>query len=83
MKWGKPASKPYTRPMEEPKEGNRLLANRKITWLEKVHHLHEEKGMGWVSPHGCPEDGQHAYDAASMPGEIKRYYRSDRSNFDL
>ena len=19
--------------------------------------------MGWVSPHGCPEDGQHAYDA--------------------
>ena len=56
---------PYTKPLEEAKDGNRLLANLEQTrnWLEQVHLLHEEKGMGWVSPHGCPEDGQHAYEA--------------------
>jgi hypothetical protein len=58
---------PYGKPHDEPKEGNRLLANaQKIaTWLRSVHELHDEKGMGWVSPYGCPEDGQHAYDRRS------------------
>ena len=77
---------PYTRPLEEPKEGNRLLANlEKIhLWLEKVHHLHEEKGMGWVSPHGCPEDGQHAYDARRVCLEkLNDSIEAIRSNFDL
>jgi hypothetical protein len=55
---------PYGKPHDEPKEGNRLLANLvKIgSWLQSVHEAHADKGMGWVSPYGCPEDGQHAYD---------------------
>ena len=54
---------PY-KPHDKPKEGNRILANleRISEWLGQVHKLHEENGMGWVSPYGCPEDGQQAYD---------------------
>ena len=77
---------PYSRPLEEPKDGNRILANlEKIhLWLEQVHHLHEEKGMGWVSPHGCPEDGQHAYDARRVYLEkLNSTIEAIRSNFDL
>ena len=55
---------PYGNPHDEPKEGNRILANLEqiSEWLGQVHKLHEENGMGWVSPYGCPEDGQQAYD---------------------
>ena len=51
-------------PYGKPEAGNRILANLEqiLEWLEQVHKLHEEKGMGWVSPYGCPEDGQQAYD---------------------
>lgn len=77
---------PYSRPLEEAKEGNRLLANlEKIhIWLEQVHHLHEQKGMGWVSPHGCPEDGQHAYDARRICLEkLNSSIEAIRGNFDI
>lgn len=55
---------PYGNPLDPPREGNRLLSNiEKIeAWMKEVHKIHEEKGMGWVSPYGCPEDGQQAYD---------------------
>lgn len=55
---------PYGNSHDEPKEGNRILANLEqvLEWLGEVHKLHEENGMGWVSPYGCPEDGQQAYD---------------------
>ncbi len=58
---------PYGNPHDEPKAGNRLLKNLEqiADWLRSVHEVHEEKGMGWVSPYGCPEDGQHAYDRRS------------------
>lgn len=77
---------PYTKPLEDAKDGNRLLANLEQTrnWLEQVHLLHEEKGMGWVSPHGCPEDGQHAYEARRICIEnLNQSIDSIRSNFDL
>ncbi len=59
---------PYGKSHDEPREGNRLLKNlEKIAaWLRSVHEIHEEKGMGWVSPYGCPEDGQHAYDRRAV-----------------
>ena len=55
---------PCGNPHDEPKAGNRILANlgQIAEWLGQVHELHEENGMGWVSPYGCPEDGQQAYD---------------------
>ena len=77
---------PYTKALEEVKDGNRLLANLEQTrnWLEQVHLLHEEKGMGWVSPHGCPEDGQHAYEARRICIEkLNQSIDSIRSNFDI
>ena len=77
---------PYTKALEEVKDGNRLLANLEQTrnWLEQVHLLHEQKGMGWVSPHGCPEDGQHAYEARRICIEkLNQSIDSIRSNFDI
>ena len=55
---------PYGNPHDEPREGNRILANLEkiLEWLVQVHDMHEKNGMGWASPYGCPEDGQHAYD---------------------
>ena len=55
---------PYGNPHDEPRDGNRILANLEqiSKWLGQVHELHQERGMGWVSPYGCPEDGQQAYD---------------------
>jgi hypothetical protein len=55
---------PYGNPHDEPKAGNRILANLEqiLGWVDKIHQLHEENGMGWVSPYGCPEDGQQAYE---------------------
>ena len=84
---GQPAQRvPYARPLEDAKEGNRLLANLEQVrnWLEQVHHLHEQKGMGWVSPHGCPEDGQHAYDGRRVCIEkLNQSIDAIRSNFDI
>ncbi len=55
---------PYGKPLDKPLEGNRIMINlEKVRdWLRQVHLIHEQKGMGWVSPHGCPEDGLHAYE---------------------
>ena len=77
---------PYGKPHEEPKEGNRLLGNlEKIaTWLRAVHKTHGEKGMGWVSPYGCPEDGQHAYDRRTeCLAEIDGIIEKVKGNIDL
>ena len=48
----------------DPPPGNRLLANLEQIhkWMESVQNS-RKKGMGWVSPYGCPEDGQHAFDS--------------------
>jgi hypothetical protein len=55
---------PYGNSLEEPQPGNRILANLEqiLIWMEAVHAAHEKNGMGWVSPYGCPEDGQQAFD---------------------
>ena len=77
---------PYGKPHEEPKEGNRLLDNleRIAGWLRAGHKTHEEKGMGWVSPYGCPEDGQHAYDRrAECLAEIDDIVEKVKANVDL
>ena len=66
-------------------EGNRLLSNvEKIeAWMKQVHKIHEEKGMGWVSPYGCPEDGQQAYDSRGKCLEkLTKIVDSINSNFD-
>ena len=55
---------PYGNPLDPPREGNRLLSNlEKVeAWMKEVHKIHEEKGMGWVSSFGCPEDGKLIFD---------------------
>ena len=76
---------PYANPLDPPKEGNRLLSNlEKIeSWMKQVHNIHEEKGMGWVSPYGCPEDGQQAYDnRAKCLEKLSMIVDSINSNFD-
>ena len=57
-------SDPYFKEHEEPEPGNRLLLNlNKIKgFLEEQQSAHEERGMEWASPHGCPEDGRNAFD---------------------
>ena len=77
---------PYGKPHDEPKEGNRLLANlEKIAcWLRSVHEVHAEKGMGWVSPYGCPEDGQHAYDRRTeCLAQIDRIVEQVKTNLEV
>lgn len=77
---------PYGNPLETPAEGNRILANLKqiSTWLAEVHSLHEKNGMGWVSPYGCPEDGQQAYDNRSNSiNQLSHIIDSIGANFDL
>ncbi len=76
---------PYGNPLETPREGNRILANLKqiCTWLTEVHSLHEKNGMGWVSPYGCPEDGQQAYDnRTNSINELSQIVDSIEKNFD-
>ena len=76
---------PYGNPLETPAEGNRILANLKqiSTWLAEVHSLHEKNGMGWVSPYGCPEDGQQAYDNRSNSiNQLSHIIESIGANFD-
>ena len=52
-------------------------------WMKQVHKIHEEKGMGWVSPYGCPEDGQQAYDSRGKCLEkLTKIVDSINSNFD-
>ena len=77
---------PYGNPLDKPKEGNRILSNLEqiSEWLEEVHKLHEEKGMGWVSPYGCPEDGQQAYDDRSKCFEkLKSIVERIKNNLEL
>ena len=77
---------PYGKPHDEPREGNRLLKNlEKIAaWLRSVHEIHEEKGMGWVSPYGCPEDGQHAYDRrAACLATLDEIVEKVKANLDF
>ena len=77
---------PYGNPHDEPKEGNRILANLEqiSQWLGQVHKLHEENGMGWVSPYGCPEDGQQAYDDRSKCFEkLKSIVEGIKTNLDF
>ena len=58
---------PHARRLSQPKEGNKLLKNlEKIReWITAVHLIHEEKGMGWASEFGCPEDGKEKFDKRS------------------
>ena len=77
---------PYGDPLETPRPGNRILSNLEQihTWLETVHKIHEEKGMGWVSPYGCPEDGQQAYETrAQCLSSLSETISSIKNNFDL
>mgnify|MGYP003991491287 CR=1 FL=1 len=77
---------PYGNPLDKPKEGNRILSNLEqiSEWLEEVHKLHEEKGMGWVSPYGCPEDGQQAYDDRSKCFEkLQSTVEAIKNNLDI
>lgn len=55
---------PHAQRLAQPKEGNKLLKNlEKIReWVTEVHLIHEEKGMGWASQFGCPEDGKAIFD---------------------
>lgn len=55
---------PRAQRLTKPKEGNKLLMNlEKIReWVTEVHLIHEEKGMGWASQFGCPEDGKEKFD---------------------
>jgi hypothetical protein len=76
---------PYGDPLDPPRQGNRLLSNvEKIeSWMKEVHKIHEEKGMGWVSPYGCPEDGQQAFEnRAKSLEQLSKIVDSINSNFD-
>lgn len=77
---------PYGNPHDEPKAGNRVLANLEqiAEWLGQVHELHEENGMGWVSPYGCPEDGQQAYDdREKCRAKLSSIVESIKNNLDF
>ncbi len=77
---------PYGNPHDEPKAGNRVLANLEqiAEWLGQVHELHEENGMGWVSPYGCPEDGQQAYDdREKCRSKLSSIVESIKNNLDF
>jgi hypothetical protein len=55
---------PYFEEYDEPKKGNGLLFNLRIIrdLLNEHQTAHDERGMEWGSPHGCPEDGRNSYD---------------------
>ena len=77
---------PYANSLEFPLPGNRILVNLEIinSWLESVHKKHEEKGMGWVSPYGCPEDGQQAYEKRKENlKKLSDQVASIKANFEL
>ena len=75
---------PYGNPLNPPREGNRLLSNvEKIeAWMKEVHKIHEEKGMGWVSPY-VVQDGQQAYDSrAKCLDELSKIVDAINTNFE-
>lgn len=77
---------PYGNPHDEPRDGNRILANLEqiSKWLGQVHELHQERGMGWVSPYGCPEDGQQAYDdRAKCFEKLQATVEAIKNNLDV
>ena len=55
---------PHAQRLTQPREGNRLLKNLETIreWITDVHLIHENKGMGWASKFGCPEDGKAIFD---------------------
>ena len=55
---------PYFKEHKEPEPGNRLLVNlRSLSdLLGEQQKAHDERGMEWGSPHGCPEDGRNSFD---------------------
>ena len=63
---------PYGNPHDEPREGNRILANLEkiLEWLVQVHDMHEKNGMGWASRMVVPR-------TASMPTTSGRRAGSD------
>tara|TARA_B100001057_G_scaffold169178_1_gene169976 strand:- start:22870 stop:23469 length:600 start_codon:yes stop_codon:yes gene_type:complete len=77
---------PYGNPHDKPRDGNRILANLEqiSKWLGQVHELHLERGMGWVSPYGCPEDGQQAYDdRAKCFEKLQATVEAIQNNLDI
>ena len=77
---------PYAEPVKEPRPGNRILSNLEQInlWLGEVHKIHEDKGMGWISPYGCPEDGQQAFNSRAQSLESLSKTISDiKNNFDF
>ena len=77
---------PYGNPHDEPRGGNRILANleKVLEWLVQVHDMHGKNGMGWASPYGCPEDGQHAYDKREKSRErLAATVDKIKNNLDL
>ena len=77
---------PYGNPHDKPRDGNRILANLEqiSKWLGQVHELHQERGMGWVSPYGCPEDGQQAYDdRAKCFEKLQATVETIQNNLDI
>jgi hypothetical protein len=77
---------PYGNSLEEPRPGNRILANLEqiLIWMEAVHVAHEKNGMGWVSPYGCPEDGQQAFEArAKSIKEFEELIITIQKKFDF
>ncbi len=55
---------PYFQEHDEPKKGNGVLFNLRdlLSLLQEQQAAHDERGMEWGSPHGCPEDGRNSYD---------------------
>lgn len=55
---------PHAQRLDQPKQGNRLLANlEKIRqWVTDVHVIHQDRGMGWASKFACPQDGKSIFD---------------------
>lgn len=76
---------PYALAVEPARSGNRILANLEQihSWLETSHQVHKEKGMGWISPYGCPEDGQQAFDRrGECLDKLNQIISSIKTNFE-
>ena len=77
---------PYALAVEPARSGNRILTNLEQihSWLEASHQVHQEKGMGWISPYGCPEDGQQAFDRrGECLDKLNRIISSIKTNFEF